>query len=207
MAGVKNPQITKTEKITPKHQKQGVEVNICQVFWFEEDESFSITHSPPRISSTNFLGSDLNYLGRVLYAESSGAQALASDGDRKMEKEALINVFYFRLNRKGYPSNRYIATTFSMVCNAPNQFQSVLPNPSPKLRNSSSAMSKNLNKMECSDLQESLDAIRLFLSSGPNNDYVYDNFRAGSSGTRGTTIGGSRFWLSSVGKELSDETP
>ena len=90
---------------------------------------------------------------------------------------------------------------------SPNQFQSVVPNPSLKLRKWASPAFRNLAKMECADLQEAVDAIQAFLGSGPNKNYVYDNFRAGSSGTAGTRIGGSRFWLSSVGKELSDATP
>lgn len=197
----------KSGKITPKSEKQGVEVNICQISWFDSAQTYTIANAPPRTATLTFTGDDLNYFARVLYAESSGSQDLPDLGDRKTEKEALINVFYFRLNRKGYPSSRYIATTFSMVSNAPNQFQSVVPNPSPKLRKSASPAFRNLAKMECDDLQESVDAIQAFLASGPNKKYVYDNFRAGASGTAGTRIGGSRFWLSSVGKEMADATP
>jgi hypothetical protein len=198
---------SKSGTMTPKTDQRGVEVNICQVSWFDATKTYTIAKAPARTASLTFTGDDLNYFARVLYAESSGSQDLPDSGDRKTEKEALINVFYFRLNRKGYPSNRYIATTFSMVCNAPSQFQSVLPNPAPKLTNSASGVYKRLNKMECSDLQESIDAINSFLSSGPNSNYVYDNFRAGSTGTAGTRIGGSRFWLSSVGKELANANP
>ena len=194
-------------KITPKSEKNGIELNVCQIAWFDSAKTYTIANAPARTSALIFTGDDLNYFARVLYAESSGSQDLTALDDRKTEKEALINVFHFRLNRKGYPSSRYIATTFSMVCNAPNQFQSVVPNPSPKLRKSATPAFRNLAKMECADLQEAVDAIQAFLASGPNKKYVYDNFRAGSSGTAGTRIGGSRFWLSSVGKELSDATP
>jgi hypothetical protein len=198
---------SKVGKITQKSDTQGIEVSICQVSWFDKSSNYTVANSPARTVSLSFSGDDLNYFARVLYAESSGAGALRDLDDRKQEKEALINVFYFRLNRKGYPSNRYIATTFTMVCNAPNQFQSVMPHPAAKLVKSSDPEYKSLNKAECSDLQESIDAIKAFLNSGPNAKYVYDNFRAGSTGTHGTTIGGSRFWLSSTGKELADATP
>lgn len=198
---------SKSGTFTPKSEKKGIEINICQVSWFDPAQTRKIANAPARTASLTFSGDDLNYLARVLYAECSGSQSLPDANDRKTEKEALINVFYFRLNRKGYPSNAYIATTFTMVCNAPNQFQSVMPTPAPKLIKSASGAYKRMNKMECSDLQESLDAIRSFLDAGPNSKYVYDNFRAGSSGTAGTRIGGSRFWLSRTGKELAHANP
>ncbi|WP_156954581.1 hypothetical protein [Paraburkholderia acidipaludis] len=205
MSGASNP--AKSGKVTPKHDTKGIEVSICQVSWFDKTSTFTIANSPARTAALSFSGDDLNYFARVLYAESSGAGALPDLSDRKQEKEALINVFYFRLNRKGYPTNHYVATTFTMVCNAPNQFQSVMPHPAAKLVKSADPGYASLNKAECSDLQESIDAIRDFISAGPNAAYTYDNFRAGSSGTHGTTIGGSRFWLSTVGKGLSDATP
>jgi hypothetical protein len=194
-------------KMTPTADKTGVALSVCQAGWFDKNRSFSITNASPRTAALEFDGADLNYFARCLYAESSGSQSLPDINERKNEKEALINVFYFRLNRKGYPTNKYIATSFTMVCDAPNQFQSIQPTPSPKLRNSAPGEAVHLNKMECADLQECLDAIGAFLAAGPNSMYVYDNFRAGSSGTRGTTIGGSRFWLSAVGKELADANP
>jgi hypothetical protein len=197
----------KSGTLTPKSDKKGVEVNICQVSWFDSAQTYKIANASERTSALTFTDDDLNYFARVLYAESSGSQSLPSADDRKIEKEALINAFYFRLNRKGYPSNAYIATTFTMVCNARNQFQSVMPTPAPKLTKSASGVYKHLNKMECSDLQESIDAIKSFLASGPNPKYVYDNFRAGGSGTAGIRIGGSRFWLSRTGKELTDANP
>ena len=113
-------------KITPKSDKTGIEINVCQIAWFDSAKTYTIANAPARTSALTFTGDDLNYFARVLYAESSGSQDLTDLDDRKTEKEALINVFHFRLNRKGYPSSRYIATTFSMVCNAPNQFQSVV---------------------------------------------------------------------------------
>lgn len=194
-------------KMTTKADKAGVPLYVCQISWFEKNNTYSISNSSQRTSDLTFSGADLNYFTRCLYAESSGSQSLPDINARKAEKEALINVFYFRLNRKGYPTNKYIATSFAMVCDAPNQFQSIQPTPSPKLRNSAPGESGHLDQKECSDLQECADAISAFLASGPNSKYVYDNFRAGSSGTRGTTIGGSRFWLSAVGKGLADANP
>lgn len=191
-------------KVTAKTDTVGVPLYICQPSWFEKNKTYVISNTPPRTSGLNFSGADLNYFARCLYAESSGSQSLPDINDRKTEKEALINVFYFRLNRKGYPTNKYVATSFTMVCDAPNQFQSIQPTPSPKLRNSAPGESAHLDRMECSDLQDCIDAITEFLAGGPNSQYVYDNFRAGSSGTRGVTIGGSRFWLSAVGKGLAD---
>lgn len=194
-------------KMTATTDKAGVQLYVCQTAWFEKNESYRISSTPARTSGLTFSGADLNYFARCLYAESSGSHSLPNVEDRKAEKEALINVFYFRLNRKGYPTNRYIATSFSMVCDAPNQFQSIQPTPSPKLRNSAPGEASRLNQMECADLQECIGAITAFLAGGPNSQYIYDNFRAGSSGTRGTTIGGSRFWLSEVGKGLADANP
>lgn len=193
--------------MTPTADNIGVPLHVCQIAWFAKNQSYSIVNAHPRTSGLTFSGADLNYFARCLYAESSGTQSLPDIKNRTTEKEALINVFYFRLNRKGYPTSKYIATSFTMVCDAPNQFQSVQPSPSPKLRNSAPDKSGHLSQMECADFQECIDAITAFLAAGPNSTYVYDNFRAGSSGTRGTTIGGSRFWLSAVGKELADANP
>ncbi|HEY1996370.1 hypothetical protein [Paraburkholderia sp.] len=193
--------------MTAKADKAGVSLHICQTSWFEKNKTYFISNPSPRTSDLSFSGADLNYFARCLYGESSGSQSLPDINDRKSEKEALVNVFYFRLNRKGYPTNRYIATSFTMVCDARNQFQSIQPTPSPKLRSSAPGESSHLNKMECADLQECIDAITTFLAVGPNNRYVYDNFRSRSSGTHGVVIGGSRFWLSPKGKELADANP
>jgi hypothetical protein len=194
-------------KVTPKNDTKGVEVSICQPQWFGEHDTFKIENSPPRTANLSFSGGDLNYLARVLYAEASGSQSLPDDSDRRAEKEAMLNVFYFRLNRKGYPRNDYIAKTFSMVCNATNQFESLQPKPKPKFLNSANPKFKSLQKCECSDLQDAIDAVRAFMNGGPNKNYVYDNFRAGGSGARGTVIGRSRFWLSQVGKDSYDAMP
>lgn len=194
-------------KVTAKQDTQGVAVNICQPQWFDEHQAFKIANSPPRTAELSFPGSDLNYLARVLYAEASGTQRLPAVADRKAEKEAMLNVFYFRLKRKGYPRNDYIASTFSMVCNAAGQFESVQPTPQPKFLDSGNPKFKALEQGECSDLQESIDAVKAFMANGPNPNYVYDNFRAGGSGTRGTVVGHSRFWLSHVGKEEYDAIP
>ena len=118
---------------------------------------------------------------------------------RLKEKEAILNVKHFRLNRVGYP-NRNKAQTFSAVCNAPNQFESVYE-PSRKFSGSDKESFALLKKSECRDLAESIEAISLFLASGPNDEYIFDNFRGGK-GKRGTTIGLSRFFLSDGGKKM-----
>ncbi|MBN3817849.1 hypothetical protein G3N57_15070 [Paraburkholderia sp. Se-20369] len=191
-------------KVTPKHETDGVDVYMCQIQWIDEKETLQIANSPPRTANLTFSGADLNYLARVLYAESSGAAMLPDVGDRRTEKEALLNVFYFRLNRKGYPRNDYIAKTFSRVCDARGQFEALQPTPKPKFLNSANPKFKTLKQGECADLQEAIDAVKAFMSSGPNQKYVYDNFRAAKQDGMGTTIGKSRFWLSVKGKEDSD---
>lgn len=193
-------------KVTPKGEVQGIEVSICQPQWFDEQETFAIANGSPRTATLKFSGADLNYLARVLYAEASGTERLPDESTRREEKEAMLNVFYFRLNRKGYPRNDYIATTFSMVCNATNQFEALQPTPKPKFVNSAKAKCKSFEKSECSDLQEAIEAVRAFINGGPNQKYIYDNFRGGS-GKHGTVIGLSRFWLSGVGKESYNAMP
>lgn len=198
--------VSKQDQLTPTHDKQGIEVAICHITWFEQQKKYKIANSPTRTSALEFSGADLNYFVRVLYAEASGTAQLTDIKERKKEKEAIINVCYFRLNRRGYPNNIYVAKTFKQVCDAPGQFESSFAS-SPKYLNSSIEKFETLSSKECADLEESADAIRDFLAAGPNKEYIYDNFRGYNPGARGTQIGRTRFWLSPIGKGLSDATP
>lgn len=188
--------------------KKGIVVNICHVTWFNKTDQFTIANAPERTANLSFTGDDLNFLSRVVYAESSGSGMLPDKDKRDKEKEAIINVIHFRLNRRGYPRNDYIARTFSAVCRAANQFVSVTPTPSPKVVSSAEPVYTSLNKGDCSDLQEAIDAVKKFMGTGPNQDYAFDNFVAGHSSKKGrVNIGGTHFWLSHTGKEMYDETP
>lgn len=197
-----NDSMVTSGKLTPKADTNGIVVKICDPGWFQKNATFRINNAPPRTANLEFSGADLNFLARVLYAESSGSAQLKSKDERAKEKEAMLNVKHFRLNRLGYP-NRSKAMTFTAVCEAPNQFESVYA-ASPKFSGSAANKYESLNNLECQDLAEAIEAIRSFIESGPNKDLVFDNFRGGK-GSRGETIGLSRFWLSSLGEKLYEQ--
>jgi len=115
------------------------------------------------------------------------------------EKEAILDVKQFRLNLVGYP-NAIKARTFSEVCTAKNQFESVYKS-SPKFSGSAPETYEQLKKVECSDLAECLEAIKAFLESGQNKEMLFDNFRGGT-GPRGKMIGKTHFFLSTGGEKL-----
>lgn len=186
-------------KITSKSDHNGVAIEICSPTWFNESGIYKIKNSPPRTASLEFKGDDLNFVARVLYAESSGSLQTTEAESRMKEKLAILNVKHFRLNRRGYPNNKK-AQSFKEVCEAPGQFESVYL-ASPKFSSSQRNESQHLKKHECKDLEEALEAIKKFLEEGPNQNYVFDNFRGGI-GTRGTTIGKTRFWLSQEGEKF-----
>jgi hypothetical protein len=131
---------------------------------------------------------------------------LPDKAERDKEKEAIMNVNYFRLNRNAYPNRHHIATSFRMVCEAPNQFESVKPDNAKMIKSDDPAHQKMI-KAECSDLCEAIEGVKAFMDKGPNPAYLFDNFRGYRPGGQGTAIGRSRFWLSPRGKELSDEKP
>jgi hypothetical protein len=187
--------------LTPLPDKKGVVVLLCDPGWFDVRKKYKISNAPERTSSLEFDGGDLNFLARVLYAEASGTAALPDKAERDKEKEAIMNVNHFRLNRPYYPRRDYVATTFSLVCKAPGQFESVFAN-KPKFLNSIDPAYNHLIKTECADLSESIEAIKNFLIKGPNADYLYDGFLGYSANGRGTHIGRSRFFLSERGKEF-----
>ena len=194
--------MAKNVKITEISDQSGVTVSICDPKWFDKRDSLRISGAPARTASIEFSGDDLNFVARVLYAESSGSMQLPGKEQRQKEKQAILNVKHFRLNRAGYP-NRVKAMTFKAVCEAPGQFESVYGS-SPKFSGSSYDQADNLKKNECSDLAEAIEAVRFFINNGPNVELIFDNFRGGK-GNRGATIGLSRFWLSDEGKRLYEK--
>lgn len=191
--------LTHNAELTPKSDKRGVEIYLCNPQWFDVREKFKITNAPKRTAELEFDGADLNFVARVLYAESSGSAQLLDNDQRLKEKEAILNVKHFRLNRMGYP-NRVKTKTFTEVCRAPNQFESVFGT-SKKFLGSDNQSFETLKQAECLDLSEAILAVRKFIEHGPNDNYLFDNFRGGA-GKHGLTIGLTRFWLSEGGKML-----
>ncbi len=192
--------------LTPVSDKKGHEIAICNPEWFDERKQYKIANAPARTASLSFSGADLNYLARVLYAEASGSMQLTDKAERDKEKSAIMNVNHFRLNRKGYPNNHYIAETFREVCDAPGQFESVFKGTA-KFSQADKATVQAMGKRECGDLIEAIDAINAFLAAGPEAAYQYDNFRGYNPTGSGTHIGRSRFWLSAEGERLLKKTP
>lgn len=196
------PILRKEGKLTPIPDKNGIVISICDPGWFDKKESLKIGNAPIRTASLELSGDDLNFVARVLYAESSGSGQVKDKAERAKEKEAILNVKHFRLNRAGYP-NRVKAKTFTEVCKAPNQFESVFAS-SPKFSGSQTSSYINLKKAECTDLAEAIQAVKQFMNAGPNLEYLYDNFRGGK-GKHGKTIGLTRFWLSDEGSRLHEK--
>jgi hypothetical protein len=198
--------LTQDAPLTPVPDKIGHDVLICAPVWFDVHKNYSIANASARTAKVVFSGSDLNFMARVLYSEASGSMQLADKTEREKEKSAIINVNHFRLNRKGYPSNAYIATSFRTVCEAPRQFESVYKN-SPKFWGSEEGSVDSLIKRECSDFEEAMAAVKAFIENGANSELQFDNFRGYSPKGRGTHIGRSRFWLSETGRQLLTVTP
>ncbi|GAA5175530.1 hypothetical protein GCM10025771_07950 [Niveibacterium umoris] len=194
--------IIKNGQLTAKSDKSPIVVTVCHVAWFDLTKTYQIANAPARTSSLVFTGADLNFVARVLYAESSGSAKVTDRDERMKEKAAILNVKHFRLNRMGYP-NRHAPQTFTDVCQAKGQFESVYSG-TPKFSGSDPDTYESLSKPECFDLEEAIDAVREFLKAGPNSDYLFDNFRGGR-GSRGTTIGQTRFWLSPEGERLYEK--
>ena len=198
--------LSRDADLTPVSDKKGHEIAICNPEWFDERKQYKIANAPARTASLSFSGADLNYLVRVLYAEASGSMQLTDKAERDKEKSAIMNVNHFRLNRKGYPNNRYVAETFREVCDAPGQFESVFKGTA-KFSQADKASAQAMGKRECGDLIEAIDAVSAFLAAGPDDNYQYDNFRGYNPTGAGTHIGRSRFWLSTVGADLLKKTP
>ena len=199
--------VVKSGSMTKKSDKVGIDVLICAPNWFDEKIQYKIANAPERTASLEFSGTDLNFAARVLYAEASGSAQLSDKDKRDKEKLAILNVMHFRLNRRGYPTNSYIAQSFQEVGRAKQQFESVNPG-TPKFASSDTPAFQSLSKKECLDLAEALEAIQTFLKNGPDNvNYLYDNFRGYNPTGRGEHIGRSRFWMSSTGKNLYEKAP
>lgn len=198
--------LSRDAELTPVSDKKGHDTLICDPEWFDERKQYKIANAPARTAALSFSGADLNYLVRVLYAEASGSMQLTDKAERDKEKSAIMNVNHFRLNRKGYPNNRYVAETFREVCDAPGQFESVFKGTA-KFSQAEKASAQRLGKRECGDLIEAIDAVNAFLAAGPDANYQYDNFRGYNPTGAGTHIGRSRFWLSAVGADLLKKTP
>ncbi len=200
------PALRRETPLTPKADKQGHEILVCDPEWFDEKKKYKITNAPVRTADLEFSGADLNYMARVLYAEAAGSAQLTDKATREKEKSAIMNVNHFRLNRKGYPNRHYVAKTFREVCDAPGQFESVFAG-TPKFGNSAKGVAVNLKKSECADLCEAIAAISAFLAKGPTEEYQFDNFRGYDPKGQGTHIGRSRFWLSTTGQTLRKSAP
>ena len=115
---------------------------------------------------------------------------------------------YFRLNRKGYPSNSYVATSFQMVGEAPKvQFESVARN-KPKFAGTELTSSPKLPAAECADLKKCLLAIQAFLTTGPDfNKFPFDEFRDRNSRPTWHLIANTAFHLTALGKAYLKEAP
>lgn len=200
-----NPIFRRDAPLTPISDTRGHEIHLCDPDWFDVRKKYKIANAPARTADLEFSGSDLNFMAKVLYAEASGSAQLPDRAERDKEKAAIMNVNHFRLNRKGYPTNRYIAKTFTEVCQAPGQFETVFANTT-KFENAMNAP-QALKKLECADLSEAIEAVKAFLNNGPTSDYQYDNFRGFNPKGHGTHIGRSRFWLSETGQELMLKNP
>ncbi len=167
----------------------------CNPKWFDKTKSYSVSKPTSAANALTFTGDDLNFLARMLYAEATGSGACPDANERKKEKTAILHVCYFRIGRKGYPSNSYIAKTFTDVAKAPGQFESVFKS-NKKLDNSAESVCKSLGVKECADLAEALAAVNEFLSSGPNfKAYPFDKFLASTGRAGWVKYGGNEFSL------------
>lgn len=110
--------LKKEGNLTPLSDKNGIVISICELSWFDKREMLKISNAPGRTALLEFSGDDLNFVARVLYAESAGSAQVKDSAERAKEKEAILNVKHFRLNRAGYP-NRVKAQTFTEVCKPP----------------------------------------------------------------------------------------
>jgi hypothetical protein len=170
-------------------------VKYCNPKWFEKAKSYSVSKPTSAAKTLTFTGDDLNFLARMLYAEATGSGACPDANERKNEKTAILHVCYFRMGRKGYPSNTYIAKTFTDVVKAPGQFESVFKS-NKKLDNSAESVCKSLGAKECADLDEALDAVNGFLSTGPDfKTYPFDKFLASTGRSGWVKYGGNEFSL------------
>lgn len=200
-------------KLTPTSDQQGVAHFVCSVELLDEAKRYGVVNAPADRSKLEFDGSDLNYLARVLYAEASGSGMVPDKQVRLKEKAAIIHVLYNRLNHAGYDPNNWrkgTFTTFKGVASAVKkttdgrlsgvQFESVVGTDgsgTPKFKSVQGRNYEVLNKPNCLDFIECVEAVKAFISGGYDQTLDYDNFRAAGSGKvpeGQTVIGGNRFW-------------
>jgi hypothetical protein len=199
--------ISKDTPITDTSDQSGCKVAVCCPKWFDRNRSFKVSNPAKHAAKLTFSGADLNFAARVLYAEATGSQVGVASSDLADEKQAILHVMYFRLNRKGYPSNTYVATSFQMVGEAPKvQFESVAKD-KPKFSSTSPVNVPKLRMAECVDLQACIDAVQTFLDTGPDYDkYPFDEFRDVNSRPKWHKIANTAFHLTSLGQALLAET-
>ena len=136
--------VTAQAALTPKADRAGAVVRICRPDWFDPTQTWTVNRSLSEAAALTFTGEDLNFLARALYAEAAGRGAVTDEAIRSREKTAILHVCYFRLLRRGYPSNAYIARSFTDVLKAPGQFESVFA-ANRKLDHSRAAVAEALN--------------------------------------------------------------
>jgi hypothetical protein len=198
--------ISKDAPITETADQSGCRVAVCCPTWFDRRKEFKVANPAKHAANLNFSGADLNFAARVLYAEATGSQVGVASSDLASEKQAILHVMYFRLNRKGYPSNAYVATSFQMVGEAPKvQFESVAKD-KPKFSSTSPVNVSKLRVAECADLQACIDAVQMFLSSGPDYvKYPFDEFRDVNTRPKWHGIANTAFHLTSLGRAFLPE--
>ena len=197
---------TQDGQLTKKADKRGVEVYICHPTWLEATKKYRVTNAPDYASSLEFTGDDLNFAARVLYAEATGSKVGVDEAELAKEKQAILHVMYFRLNRKGYPSSSYVAKSFTSVGKAPRvQFESVF-NETDKFLSTNSPDFQSLKKADCSDLQKCIDAVKTFIEAGPDfSAYPYDSFKSAKSRPKWQIIAKNAFSITKLGKSYLNE--
>lgn len=191
--------------VTPKADQSGIKVKLCNPEWFKKGQQYRVTNPLADLKDYEFSGDDLNFMARALYAEGVGSGACPDNDERRREKLAIIHVCYFRLGRKGYPNNAYVAKSFTDALKAPGQFESVFK-ANQKLDKSAPEVCETMPEKECSDLCDALTAIRDFLASGPAyKDYPFDKFLAAAGRKGWTKIGGNDFGLFPANKAAMEK--
>lgn len=205
--------LTQSATVTPNSDQTGSTVKICNPDWFDKRASYSAPNPSRPASDLTFSGDDLNFLARVIYAEASGSASVKDESVRLKEKLAIIHVMYNRLNVVGFDPNNWVQgkfTTFRGVASAVKvlpdqrrsgvQFESVIGTDgtgTSKFKSTESRAYELLSKTNCTDFDECFYAIRRFLSTGPQSDLDFDNFRAAGRAKcppHQQVIGGNRFW-------------
>jgi hypothetical protein len=199
-------ELSKSTPLTPTSDQSGCTVKICCPMWFDRRDHFKVAKAPKFAADLEFSGDDLNFAARVLYAEATGSKVGVDSAELKSEKQAILHVMYFRLNRKGYPSNKYVATSFRMVGEAPQvQFESVARAKEKFVVTDASVVSA-LKSAECGDLQLCLDAVKDFVTNGPDfKKYPFDEFRDIKSRPKWHAFAKNAFHLTALGTTLLDE--